>query len=168
MRFSVLPRLKTVTWWPRASAASTVLGPRKPVPPRIRIFFDGLVWTIGRSLATSCPLQTVSSAAIAASAATPAHERTKDLRRIEATAFLQRGLGGRRPTRAAIRPYRSAVARPPAPRAAPYHPDPPSPPPAREIPGREPLPGCESWRKSDARDAFRRSVGSGAPRAGDS
>lgn len=37
--FSRFPRLKIVTSWPRASAAATVLGPRKPVPPRIKMRF---------------------------------------------------------------------------------------------------------------------------------
>src|ERR1035441_4899097 len=35
----VRPRLKSVSSWPRAVAASTVAGPRKPVPPRMRIRF---------------------------------------------------------------------------------------------------------------------------------
>ena len=34
----VFPRLKSVNVWPRGSAASTSAGPRKPVPPRMRIF----------------------------------------------------------------------------------------------------------------------------------
>src|SRR5688572_8790568 len=38
MRFSVRPRLKSVTEWPRALAASTRGGPMKAVPPRMRIF----------------------------------------------------------------------------------------------------------------------------------
>src|ERR1044071_9015190 len=37
--FSRRPRLKIVTWWPRATAAAMVFGPRKPVPPRIRMRF---------------------------------------------------------------------------------------------------------------------------------
>ncbi len=35
----VLPRLNRVTLYPRRSAASTVCGPRKPVPPSIRMVF---------------------------------------------------------------------------------------------------------------------------------
>jgi hypothetical protein len=38
-----LPRLKIVTSWPRASATSTVFGPRNPVPPRMRIRFFAFV-----------------------------------------------------------------------------------------------------------------------------
>src|SRR5262245_43939227 len=34
----VLPRLNSVSTWPRGRAASTSAGPRKPVPPRMRLF----------------------------------------------------------------------------------------------------------------------------------
>jgi len=39
----VLPRLNSVTSWPRAIAARTNGGPRKAVPPSTRIFIGRLV-----------------------------------------------------------------------------------------------------------------------------
>ncbi len=49
-RDSMYPRLKWVTLWPRASADSVHAGPRKPVPPRIRMRRD-LVAARGESAA---------------------------------------------------------------------------------------------------------------------
>src|SRR6185295_4801301 len=104
MRFSVLPRLNTVTEWPRASAASTVFGPRKPVPPRIRIRFDGLVWIIRLSIIGSGPVwqpsDGIEATSRASSATPPATACPRKWRRVDGTVSSPARPRGGRPARA--------------------------------------------------------------------
>src|SRR5262249_16268903 len=118
---------------------------------------------IGRSFAGCVPLQPYAAAeASAASPANPANERTMNLRRVVATAFLLRPRGVRpaRATRTTLTKRGCALSRCATPVLS-------SAPPVTAAGSRDPG-SRTTGGKSAARDAFRRSVAAGARRAGDS